>query len=167
MRITIAGIVTAILISGCGSRVEPRNDGAPIDEASSPAPNTSSIVPTPASSPTQAADFNLNCTGKYTTGIGVGGGHTYDVRFVVKISLSRSRWCRDKCETTQPIISVADNEIVLLRGTDESIGVREDATINRETGVFASTRHGSDHFIDDIYGTCVKAPFTGMPAQKF
>lgn len=119
------------------------------------------------------AAFNLVCTGTSFW------GETRPLqmpenrepfRAVIRVDLEAGRWCIDQCETTMPLRSVSNTEIV-FRASEDSAGDTL-MTANRESGEFLDRMRligagSTGMYITMRTGICERAPFTGFPQRRF
>jgi len=111
------------------------------------------------------AAFNLVCGGTMRTGpLGLAlpesGGAPFAITY--RIDLDRQLWCSDACDTTEPIASVLDGQILLREQYDPN-GSRVIA-FTPATGRFTDTRiEGETATLRS--GVCEAAPFTGFPVR--
>ena len=112
-----------------------------------------------------AAAFNLVCTGTQATSQAL-APPTSSLPFsvVYRVDLERGRWCSGDCSSTNPFYSVTVGEIVFRSQTEET--VRYVTKVNRESGAYTDALLVGDRLMITT-GKCVKAPFTGLPEQRF
>ncbi len=118
-----------------------------------------------AGSPAMAADqFDLACKGYKWTKIG-GPGEDYSFR--ARIDLAAKTWCDGDCKARQPIVSVADAELVLAdEGTLNSrIEMAREVTFDRKKNSFhyKMLQSRPDEQYLEYQADCTVAPFTPFP----
>jgi hypothetical protein len=111
--------------------------------------------------------FNLVCAGtvrmNYFT-----GSSTRSYRIVRRLDLQRGKWCEGACEALHDFVSVGATLLTLEDRRGDPPRQREALThtINRQTGeerIDSLTELGDERMIKTWRGTCVHAPFTGLP----
>jgi len=124
--------------------------------------------------------FNLVCSGTFTSGQMMRmASETRQVQVTFRVDLERGRWCSGTCETTVPLHSVSDSQIIfrqlgdILRPpTPESPSDTSDeiTVVNRENGQMTDRerywRGDSFHYRMTV-GSCERAAFSGFPTRRF
>lgn len=107
--------------------------------------------------------FDLHCKDKLRT-IDNGRRSTSQIDRVYRIDLGSKRYCTDECKESYALTSITPTEI---KYSVSGGGISSSFTINRESGHLISTTDWGSGDPDLEMGTCVKAPFSGLPAAKF
>jgi hypothetical protein len=111
--------------------------------------------------------FNLVCSGTVTMNYFTGSS-TRPYSIVRRLDLERGKWCEDGCGTLHDFVSVSATLLTLedRRADPPRQGEALRHTINRQTGeerIDSLRQLGDERMIRTWRGTCVHAPFTGLP----
>jgi len=110
------------------------------------------------------ARFDLVCAGNQQHGP---NGPIAPWQGRIKVDLVAKTFCGgdETCAGPAPIASVGPSAIVLRQYSGPQ--VQQTAYVSRIDGTFKFSTVFGDGSFDEITGTCVRAPFSGMPRTKF
>lgn len=115
---------------------------------------------------TAVSAFNLICAGTWIPAGKVIPPHPFTT--VIRVDLSKQRWCRGECLETKPIFSMSETNLVLEYTV---MGAIIDKTIiSRESGDYQSVstvEYNGETIFTGEFGNCKIEEFSGFPQRKF